>query len=284
MDRNTKVIIAVAVVLIPVFGILGWVLGVEFANKEDKATGDDRNKQEEVIEVLSIEEAEVLLEKYHANIYSQYNAGYTEDLKQYLAIKNTKMFEEKRCNEVYDVTTNEYGDDYITLIDGEERCCADEVVTLKYDDVNTTYKSLFGSKNDMPKTTSMNLLTVYNFVEEIDSFATTYICNSGIANQNVELYDVFEVELVDNQMIVSVHYLEFIEGMNDNYDSVYSVTIGYEELEFEVDELMNDDWEVKEEVTNELLEQHGDKLPVYKYIFEKENNNWVLVNFYKSLN
>lgn len=284
MDKNTKVIIAVAIVLIPVFGILGWVLGTEFANKEDKIMSDDTNKQEEVVEALSIEEAETLLEKYHADFYSQYTAGYEEDLKQYLAIKNTKKWEEKKCNEVYNVTTNEYGDDYITLIDGEERCCNDEVITLKYADVNANYKSLFGLQEDMPKTTFMNLLTVYNYVEEIDSFAVTYVCNSGIANPNVELYDVYAVEIIDNQMIISVHYVEFVEGMDDNYDVVYSVELGNEDVEFAVDELMNDEWEVNKNVTDKFFEQYGNKLPVYKYVFEKDDNNWVLVDFYKSLN
>lgn len=291
-NSNNKLIIAFIIVVVAIVGI-GLVASnkiTESKKKESEKQQEENNSEtkeetenenKEILEVISKEEANELLSKYHADIYFQYHqdySGFKEELKQYLAFINTKSIEVKNCADVYELTTTEYGDQ---IKIGEELtyCCADTTQVISYEDINETYKILFGSEKDMPKTNFQYLIYVYNYIEETDSFASSMICESGYAYPDIEVYNIEEIEVINNQLVISVNYIEFEISTEETDEIVYRASVGDQIIEIREDELVDEEFNIRTETTDNFFKTYEDLLPTYTYIFEKENDNLILVDF-----
>lgn len=72
MQKSNKMIMII-LILMPIIGVLGWLLGTNNSDKEDKNISKDKGQEQ--IRKISIEEANELINKYHneSTLNSQYD-------------------------------------------------------------------------------------------------------------------------------------------------------------------------------------------------------------------
>jgi len=285
--NNNKIVIIVLAVLIPVVGICGWLLGSNLSksdnpvkennNEQKEEKPQDDEEKEEQMQAISVEEAEKLIAKYqfsNALIQGQFASGYTQEDKQALALLNASdKLSTKDCSLYFDVQ-EDYNHDY--ALKGDERfCCSKKSNVISYEDLNQSYKELFGNKENILKENFyVPELTVYKYDNKTSDFIETIPCASGTYSENVDVYGVQSVEIENNQLVVNVGYILLEGAIEIDY---YQATIDNKTVTVSWDETRKENW--KEDFKKKYL----DKLPTYKYVFEKENDNYILVDFYKDL-
>lgn len=238
---------------------------------------NSNNIPENKIDNLDVASAEKLLAKYHETGIGrsiQYTKGFTTELKQYLAWANTVNKPKRKCSDSFNVKLQSGETDvYYTKVGQSEFWCNSQTETISYDEINKTYKSLFGSKQEMPKSNFSNLISLYYYSDKTNSFVKGYIWGTGVGPENIDGYAVKNVEVKDNQLLVNVAYVELNYSDDDHIE--YRINGKTQTTKYP----KNSTFKSYNEFANSVAKKHVNELPVYQYVFEKENDNYVLVDF-----
>ena len=315
-DGSKKKIILIILVVIGLIGcyLVGYIIGTNLGKEKKKDKPNEEIKEEvkeeeleeevpkeEPLTLISKEEAEKLITKYHyentlSGVQPQYNVGFNESIKFEVAYNNSKdKIKSKNCADYADVKKSY--DKYYTLKgEYEERYfCEKKADVISYEDLNNSYKSLFGSDKSITKENNYP----YIYSESKDSFVELFPI-SGNPYSWESVYGVQNVELVDNKLHISVGYIELenVEGPpNGNYSKCDKYVYESDEYYTCVDELENTTYytaiiddvgrvsytanEVfKDNFKKQFKDKYLSKLPTYTYVFDKEDDNYILVDFY----
>lgn len=269
-NSNNKVLITIVVILIVLVLCLGGYLVYDklLSNNNDNNTDNnitENNQEETKEEDYDLVEAKKLIDNILSldvyNILDRLSeSGLTEDVKLSMAIVSTPAQQIYTCNDAFDVNT-EYGGYRPTQTD---RWACDSniaVDTYPYNDVNESYKKLFGSATVASKN-GVYTIMAYDYSSKIDSFVALDPQFGPIVG-NLYYYDVEAAQLIDNQLIIEVSYLTYIYTTLDAEDFTYTINdIQYTAMsEEEISKAYNDNKEI---------------LPHLTFTYEKENKNYVL--------
>ena len=205
------------------------------------------NKTQEKEKEFDTKEATVLVDKYFTDNYivsgNVFKDGMIDRYKIGLSINNLdKELTEYECSELY--PENEKDEEGIVV--GNGTYCDSKVKGISYDDLNKSYKKLFGNDSKLAKES----VGVYGYIEDKDIFVVLS-CRCGGIGFTKYLYEVKDAKVKGNKLIVNVYYYE--------YEA---------EPEEEVDEA-------------KVLEENKDKASVYKMEFKKEDKVFKLISVKK---
>lgn len=195
-------------------------------------------------------EAKVLVNQYFTDEYiptsNVFNDGMNDRYKIGLSLfYYEKDLTEYDCNELY--PESERDDEGIVV--GNGTFCDGKVKGISYNDLNKSYKKLFGNSSDLEKKT----VGVYNYIKDKDTFVILS-CRCGGATQTRYLRDVKEATIKGNTLKVKVYYFEYVpeEGKENE----------------EIDEA-------------KVLEENKSKATIYEMKFKKEDKVFKLISVKK---
>lgn len=278
------VIIILVVLLIAAIGV-GFLYGDKLYSlvhktEENNSKTEEKTEKETTTSEVTIEDAEKILVKFglsndsklpaHYGVYT--SVGYTEEFKLANAIANVEESKISKdvCSRLYlgedtaDYITDQGNPFYKVKSNGGVCNPADEVDTVKYDDVNAVYKDLYGT--DAPKKAFSLLGGYYKFYDyntKQDIFVSLR-CNGCGGSHGPYAQTIREATLSDNILTIKVaaDYIK-LEG-----PSTFSV--GGETFTYEGDSL---------EAT--VIENHVDKLQQFQITFTKDGDHYTFQNFEK---
>lgn len=227
-----------------------------------KAESKEKNEVEKIIfDIFSIQKTDQF--EHWLTLYDVNGDGFdlnSKEFKLHLALNKTKEITNKySCNELFgnkDLTSYFSNED---LKDSNLRCDSTSR-QFSYEDVNTTYKKLFGSKLEAPKETISVYLLPFVYLKDKNIFVELsmdtgdggYPVVSGILDYNKDgnkLYVTYGIARAEDDQ-----HLKLSDGS--------SVKISV-------------DWNNYDETMKKYFDKYKDKLFKYKLVFENENNNYV---------
>lgn len=243
----------------------------------DKVLSGNQNDVKE--EVVDLGYAKKLVDKYYEESLGSnvIEAGLTEEAKIFLAIRNTSiehMSSPISCDSIYQnsekATFQGYG--YMVKLDSHDNkagFCNNDTNIIHYDEVNKSYKELFGSDEEVPKRSIFFLYHVYDFN---DNYFVKLSCNCGGADTTLRLYDVKSANIIDGKLVVSVGYEALLNDWEKN--QYYSkIQDKYFTLDNSIEGI--------ESFKEEYLKENLDKMDTYEFVFEQDNYNYVLKSITK---
>lgn len=195
-------------------------------------------------------EASVLVDTYFTDNYivssNIFKDGISERYKLGLAINNLdKELTEYNCSDLYpDFELDEEG-----IVVGNGTYCDGTVKGISYDDLNKSYKKLFGNDSKLKKES----VGIYGYVESKDIFVGLS-CRCGGVDFNKYLYKVKDAKEKGNNLTVNVYYYEYKPEEGKETE--------------EIDEA-------------KVLEENIDKASIYEVKFKKEDKVFKLVSVKK---
>lgn len=250
--------IVITMLTILVLGLGGYLVYDKVIDKEINKEEDTNLTQENDFDSA---EAKKLIDKYYAEGPTggpnTFKTGYTEEIKRYLALKKSEY-------------------DKITYIWYEPFNSAREAIY--YDDLNETYKYLFGETNDAAREDFSLGCKKFVYDKKQDVFIDASECG-GVGTPKY-FYGVKTAKEKDNKLVIDVVYAEFnIVGSYDENNVVY----------FKYNDTLNNSYDDKDIYGSEsgkerenydkfeekYLEENSQKLPIYTFVFEKEDNHYI---------
>lgn len=308
------------VVLVVIF-VICFILGYNFVENlgEEKETTNKKvesnkidqedeelpkeNLTEESVVLISEEAAEELIKKYHyeytlSGTQPQYSSGYTENVKFELSYHNS--FDKTKKVKCSDYANVKKVDSNLYTLKGKYEdvyYCDKKTNAISYDDLNNSYKNLFGNDKDLERKNYYPY--VYN--SEKAYFVELYPI-VGNPYQKENLYGVQDIKVEDNKLVIDVGYAEFeyVEGSIDGDYSSCNIYSDDEERMAECISVIEDTVHFSTTITNygkvsytwdefnddnfikSFKEKYLADLPTYTFVFEKENDNYILVDFYQN--
>ena len=262
MEKKKNIIVIILVIIIAILsGIIGFLLGVK---------NDDNNSlnTEEITESkqndMDINEATKLVSKYITGLpgASILDQGLTQDVMMESTLTGylEQDISKYSCS---NFNTNDNG--YITIDRvGDSYQCTDYAKAYDYDKLNEIYKQYYGNDKEMPKRnfTIYGSLYIYAYIPKENVFVNVI---NGFGPGSLLRYGIKKIENNSNSLNILVSYdnITFdIEGGNTpSFDQ--SISFTYEEL-------------MKENFGQELVDKYGNKMKDVEFVFEKENDNYIL--------
>ncbi len=282
-QKTSPVVIIILVILLIAAVACGFLFGdklYELVHKTEESSPKTEEKTEKEENEITLEDAEKVLVKFglsknsilssHLGVY--HSVGYTEDFKLANAIANVEESKIAKdvCSRLYlgedtaDYITNQ-GNPYYRAKSNSGVCYpADQIDTVKYDDVNEVYKDLYGT--DAPKKAFSVLGGYYKFYDyntKQDIFVSLK-CNGCGGASGPFAQTIREATLEDNVLTVLVA----AGPIKPEGPSTFSV--GEETFTYEGDN-----------VEETVIENHVDKLQQFKITFTKEGDHYTFQNFEK---
>ena len=231
-------------------------------------TKDSSKPKEEIVDIAT---AKSLLDKYVCNngfscYFSDLLNGITYEEKFNIAYRNLNESDIilLKDNMPDDVVKDEYS----YSIDNQY--ISDEYYKIDYNKINEVYKSLFGSNQELSKTENVHgTLSYFKYYSNLNSYLQYIIIGglSGIADK--EIYEVSNVKFENNTLRVTVLYGRLVAE-----DGLESVSYYYPEAKkrYSSSEIEN------KEFNQQFITDNKDYLNTALFIFEKDNNNYILKN------
>ena len=204
-------------------------------------------KPEEKEKDFDTKEATTLVDKYFTDNYivagNVFKDGMVDRYKFGLAINNLdKELTEYDCNELYP----ENEKDELGIVVGNGTYCDGKVKGISYDDLNTSYKKLFGNDSKLKKESA----GIFGYVESKDIFVGLS-CRCGGEGFTKYLYKVKDAKVKGNKLVINVYYYEYEADPEEEVDGA------------------------------KVLEENIDKASVYKMEFKKEDKVFKLISVKK---
>ena len=261
MENKKNIIIILLVIVIAILsGVIGFVLG----NKNNDSSLKVEEKNESKQDIINKDEAMKLVSKYITGFpnTSVLDEGLTQDVMMESTLTGLLQQDISKysCSKFY---TNENG---YTIVDGVEDTyyCTDYANAYDYDKLNKIYKEYYGYDKEMPKRsfTTNNSMYVYSYISEENVFV--YL-SGAFGIQNLRCYGIKNVENDSNSLSILVSYDNITSDIGEGYIPSFdkSLSFTYEEV-------------TKETFGQELVDKHGSKMSDVEFVFEKENNNYIL--------
>ena len=202
--------------------------------------------KEEKEKDFDTKEATALVDKYFTDNYivsgNVFKDGMTDRYKFGLAINNLdKELTEYDCGELYPESET----DYEGIVVGNGTYCDGKVKGISYDDLDKSYKKLFGNDSKLKKES----VGIYGYVESKDIFVGLS-CRCGGEGFTKYSYKVKDSKVKGNKLVVNVYYYEY-------------------------------EINPEEEVDETKLEDNIDKASIYKMEFKKEDKVFKLISVKK---
>ena len=249
----------IAIVILSVLALAGigfGVYGFFFKAPENACENNDTiaTDASEVVtnDVINDDFVDNLVEKYlflFGFLHNTIDDGLTEDTKVRIAYGNIP----------------EYDDGYVDMdLNGG---CGGEIIS--YDSLNSSYKKLFGSNENIEKKNYYpNETLSFEFDDSSDKFTVNYFCGGGTGAELIEGVSNYSVE--DEKLIVDIAH------------DIADATTSPATLELTTGEKITlsslDDDRALSTVSKEVIGEYGDKMHHYLMTFTKdaETNQYIL--------
>lgn len=211
-----------------------------------------------------------LVDKYYglstthtSNIFNQ---GLTTELKMIMAF-NSMRFDSTRtsqtfsCDELYG---NTYSGENGTYIITEAAVCEESTYGISYDEINYYYKKIFNQ--DMPKQAFRYGLDLYDYVNEYYIYLN---CNCSAFYYSVNYYEIKNVKIINNKLVVEVKYFEFTYDVEKKeFVADFDNTLTFDSMGG-FDNADTEDFK-------ELMNKHYDKIKTSKMTFYLKDDKYML--------
>ncbi len=276
--KNSNIIIVILLAII-IAGLLGFIVYDKFIKKEpeenlptEPVLENNENKFEEERKLVNLYRYQDL----DGSLFDKNKLD--EETKIKIAFMNSTSTEVD-CKAIYENNTaasyiieKDEEDDsiigYEILDKNEKRLGFCDIYedngisySVKYEDLNKTYKLLFGSELNASKTDFGNIT-----YESKNDLYILLSCRCGGVSGVVSVYDVISSSTKDNKLIVKVWYTNLSSEDDEKYCSSDN-----KDLCFELEGIENNVTEYYKGKTNNL--------PTRTFTFVKENNNYVLEKY-----
>lgn len=265
-----NVIITVLAILVLCLG--GYLVYDKVIIKDNNKIVDENNNinNEEKIEI-SKSEAMDLVSKYINGLSGNtiLHLGMTEDVMMQSTLNKIEYKDTSNYSCSYLEQYNNINENTITFEDGNgfDFYCDNSLNYFSYDALNKIYKEYYGKDKEMPKRNFSTNNNMYAYVLTKDEKGYIYLV-TGFGPSTADYYGIKSISSTENNLKIMVGYasIEYEMGCDDcrcipDFD---------ENLRFTYDEVRADNFGQK------LVDDYGDKMKSVEFVFEKEDNHYIL--------
>lgn len=280
--KNNTWIIVVLVIL--VLGLGGYLVYDKVITKDVKEeVKEDSSKQKS--KDFDLVEAKKIVDKYISNHWQRENmfeGSITEEDKIVLAINYTESTKiNYNCEEAFPNINMPEGDDYFIIeTDNFWGACVDNSagddhyydLVHTYDEVNKTYKELFGNGQELPKKMVSLYTYRYAYSEKYNAYITLS-CECGGAFPPRSYYDVIKAVEKDNTLEVFINYVNF---EYDEERKNYHVR-NRQDMGVTIETIMDITDEQRKQLYDKVIKElDEDEIKTYKFTFKKSDTGYYL--------
>lgn len=277
--KNTGFIVAIIILAILVVGLVGYVVYDKMSNNNDKnqesgiedVTNKENDNNSNIDDNSALGIADLIVKSYYDSSKTLFDdvfsKGLDDNMKALIAIRNTTGVSED-CDDLYKnsgVKKFTGGEDYQIDYNGNEiGVCETNAEAYKYDDVNDSYKKLFGQSQNVAKNKIVMNLISYDFVNDKFVKLQTY---GGTDSRPISVYKVASAKLKDGILTVQVLYKRLeLEIQDDGY-------LYYKEDKFNDSTLDN--------FINNFADKYKSDMDTYEMVFKLESAHYILESVIK---
>lgn len=276
--------IVITILAILVLGLGGYLVYDKVIDKDVKEENNKEQSGKQEGQNYDLAEAKKLLDKYTLDYFmftkSLFNDNMTESHKIVIAIHHTKNSDiNYTCKDAFKDGKFD-GDQFIIETDDFWGSCYDiedsphaNKDIYSYENVNKTYKKLFGEKQDLPKQLVSFYTYRYAYSEKYDAYIGLS-CECGIGGGMIDFHYGIDKAIETNEALeIFVNYVEF------EYDGINKKVYVSKKYDINVDS--PDEFGVSEEEIEKLYnravkELNKDQIKKYKFTFKKNDNGYYL--------
>lgn len=261
MRKNVIIIILVILIL----GLSGYLVYDKLLVSTDNEESNNDKKLEG--ETFDLAEAKTIIDKYlnsdMRNIIERIEeTNLDEETRLAMVLNSLESDVNYRCDELFE-NVGEYGDIGSTFYRMGWVCEQREDSQYTYSNVNEQYKKFFGSSENALKQNILYRYEAYAY-SDIKNLYVSLQPMFGPILSNSYYYEVKEALTTNSELKIKIAYLTYKENaLLDEKGISYEM----DNIEYTVD--------TKDEI-KQIYVQNEQKLPTLTFIFENENDNYVL--------
>jgi len=272
--------IIITILVILVLGLGGYLVYDKVIDKDNSNEVTKNNQGENKEENFDLVEAKKLVDKYTLNNFFFYQSIFDNKLnnskKMYIAIKNTN-------SSTVTINCKDYFPNAKYINGGYEinnSFCSDGMTTklYKYEDLNKTYKELFGASEELPKTYSNEVFDRFSYSDKYDAYVKLS-CNCGGAPALDSYYDVVSAKTLNDELYISVKYIKF----SSYYNPTSSIEIYSYLGENEIYQIETTEHGLSNDQLKAVYDKEVNYLAEYIFKFKKNNDDYYLVSIEKDI-
>lgn len=247
MKKNIVIIMLTVLVL----GLCGYLV-------YDKVLSNNIEEVKE--ESYDLASAKFIIDSFlNANMYNIIDriveTKLDEDTKLAIAIGSIESLESYSCNELFDTTNGYY--------ENNGAICSSYPNQYSYERVNARYKKIFGSLKEAPKKDLLYRYEVYDYSDKKDVYVELEP-QFGPIIPNLYYYEVKEAKINNNELKINISYLTYkVNPLVEPEHISYKIN----NVEYTIE---------KEDNIKQIYSDNENSLPTLTFVFEKENNNYIL--------
>lgn len=286
------VIIGVGIIVYLSIGIgekLGKIVESESGNNKTEAnekSNSNVGSNSNSVQELDKEDAKKYVEPYVYFFDVLNEKGLTDKTKVDITFKSKyeNMSGVKtaiECKDAFD-DCDEYGLHSVDGFNFEK----EKATQYQYDNVNSFYKQIFGTKNNVPKLDSNPSIFAYlKYSNKLNAWVELEPAFGGSCIGGEDIYYVIDsAEVVDNKLVINLTYFEYTAVCESTYSEEELAKMEYTEEDgygyfYKLDGVEKKVLTEKE--IPDLVIKNHDKLPKLTFTFEKENDNYILISVTK---
>ena len=270
--------VVITVLAILVLGLGGYLVYDKVIDKDvNEEVKEENGKQES--KDFDLVEAKKLIDKYISQTWfreESLEGALTESKKIVMAINSTKSKEiDYTYKEAFPDGKLENEQFLVEINNSISATCYeskdDKEIAYTYDDVNKTYKELFGEEQDLPKTKISEYTYRYAYSEKYDAYLSLS-CECGVAYPTTTYYDIIQAIEVGDNLEVYLNYVkfEYDESSNNYYiRKRYDIGVTAEDI-FDVTD------EQRKQLYNRAIKEDLYETQKYKFTFKKNDSGYYL--------
>ena len=267
--------IIITVLIVFVLGLGGFIIYDKVINKPVR----DSAKEEivdDVEEEYNLEDAEALVSKYANSFLRTGKTKIDKEFKNQLALEivsDAEMVKNISCDELYANKITVQKDDYgykVKIIKQTDYdlvyYCSETTSGIDYDTANKYYHQLFGKNENIDKsyTYSIESLLSFDYNDAKNMYIRIFI--PGSPGSNTHYHEVESAKKIGDKIEITIKDFDYFDNFYDNI------------IEYVEDKTISSSYtsDNKNDVLHALYQKVKDKLPIYKFTFVKEDNNYIL--------
>ena len=288
------VVVFIILLILIIIGLCGYICYekgvfdkfIKTNDEEEKASKSDKEKD------FDTTKAKELVDKYYVemlwdNIFTS-ETGIDGMAKDVIAVNNMVNSKKKlaSCYHFYENnpsaqkdTANSYAvtlkSDVFSIKYGGGGCDNGSADYYEYNDLNSTYKYLFGKNNDMPKSDFSLYGRVFDYIEDKDVFVQLDCRCGGAQGPHYKNHFVQSAKVKGDDLTINIGYVYMKPSDDNGDDPMLSATIGGEQVSYKSSETLKDTFE------KEFTDKYLDKLDTYTFTFKYEDDHYVFVEMAK---
>ena len=273
MKKNIVIIILSVIIL----GLGGYLVYDKVIDKDVNNNNEEETNVEHKEEDYDLALAKELVDKY----YDAYQAGSSFDNMDETAMLKNAFFKAQKdysCKELYENDERATGYEFerdtgnpvsyrVEIDDKTHLLCGYYSHIVSYENMNKIYKELYGKNLEVEKQRFGYRPTTIYYDPKHDVFALSQF-QGGSGYQEEKFYDVKSAKIVEGQLIIDIGYEIFTpcDGeklCSSNYLKAFTYNTTMNESDF-IKENLND-------------------FDTYRFVFEKEDDHYILNSYVKVL-